>query len=309
MKGISLIVFFVALSTFSSAQSTFNGGWHIYKTGSLTRQYTYAYDFVKDSARLTLTDSVQLFASPDSSVTLTIDYPTREKNIYKTTNYIGKNKQVYKSEHYKGNAMQSVEEWRYDTKNRLIYQMENTKQNGRTYLKTYTYAPDKTTGGQIITENSYYNGKIEFYTLDYYDRKNRKYKEVRLNDNKSATVHVESYIYSEDGRLKQRQVYFPEFRVTKKFDEGNDGNYPKCYKVLPISYQAVNAANKTSFLKKELWVYKAALTDKDCKALEYTLSNKYYKIQITRSKADNKQVAVLTLFDAHSLDTPPVKKR
>jgi hypothetical protein len=309
MKRIFLIVLLLSSGIICSlAQSTFNGGWGVYKTGSLTRMYTYTYD-IRDSVQLALTDSTQIFASPDSAVIMTINYSLHDKFFYKTTNYAGKNKLVYKSEHYKGNTMQSVDEWKYDLKNRPIYHSENSKVNGATYIKTYTYEPDNATGGQIITENAYYNGKVEFYTMDYYDRKNIRYKEIRLNDNKSATVHVETYQYDANGRLKLRQVYFPEFKVTKKFNMGNDQDYTKCFKQISVPDEVVNAANKELFLKRQLLKYKAILTDKDCKELEYILNSRGYKITVTKSKADNKKTVSFSIIDKQGAALPTLNRR
>src|SRR5205814_1785822 len=140
--------------------------------------------------------------------------------LHKTIHYFNNKKHIIKTEEYKGgDNLVLVNEWKYDEKDRKAFYSEDNKVNGKSYKKNYTYSTDKKSGETVVTESSYFNGRIEFYTKSYYDKKGMMYKEVRLNDNNKDVVHIESFTYGENGKVKERTVYFPEWRVTKKFQE------------------------------------------------------------------------------------------
>jgi len=171
------------------AQPSFKVGWNTYKTGMITHQYTYSYTYT-DSTVLQLTDTLTILTSTDSLVSVSIHTPMRGRNVYKTADYLNPRKQLVKTEVYKDDALQSNNEWRYDDKNRKCLHVEENKLNGTMYKKTYDYSNDKKSGDMVITESAYYNGKIEFYTKTYCDKKNCKYKEVRLNDNTRGDLYL-----------------------------------------------------------------------------------------------------------------------
>jgi hypothetical protein len=253
-------------------QATFKAGWNTYQTGTFTREYTY--NFNNDTAKLSAGDSAQIYATKDSSVIMTLHYPARDKSVYKTINYYNPKKQILKTEEYKDDNMTMSYEWRYDDKNRKNYYFEDNKVSGRNFRKTYDYATDKKNGDLVVTECFYDDGRIEFYTKAYYDKKGVKYKEVRLNDNNKDVVHIESYIYTPDGKLKERSVYFPEWKVTRKFEEKDGSMPPKCARCLPVgTAEKILLTTRVAFIKKLLGRNYALLSDPDCGQYEYTFKN------------------------------------
>jgi len=270
-KIITILLLFITGNTI--AQSTFKAGWNNYQTGQIIHEFTYNYTFT-DSVRLFLADSSVIFATADSMVTEAITYHLRDNAIYKTVHFFDGKKQVTKTEEYKDDNLQQANEWRYDEKGRKIFQMEDNKLNGNNYKKNYEYATDKKSGETIVTESAYYNGKIEFYTKSYYDKIGQKTKEVRLNDNNKDIIHIESYIYGDNGKVKERSVYFPEFKVTKKFQEPEGDVLPKCYKTMPMgTNEKINLHTRISFIKRFMTRMKPVIFDKDCDEFEYKFNN------------------------------------
>lgn len=270
------------------AQPTFKVGWNTYQAATLTRQYTYRYTYT-DSTVLTLIDTMSILSTADSLVHLTMHVPMREKAVYKTACFLNTKKQMVKLEEYKNENLLSNKEWRYDDKNRRSSQTEENKVNGNFYKKSYDYAQDKKNGDMVVTESSYYNNKIEFYTKSYYDKSNSKYKEIRLNDNNKDVIHIESYSYGENGKVRERSVYFPEFKVTKKFPE-HDGEVPaKCFKTLPIGLaEKPNINTRIPFIKRVLVKNQAIIYDKDCDEFEYKFTNgSNCEIIVSTTKATN----------------------
>jgi len=273
MRRIILAMLLIAGGGSIWAQATFKSGWNTYNTRTITHEYTYNYSFT-DSIRLFLADSLQMFTSADSEVTLTIHHPLHDNSIYKTANYLNPKKQVVKTEEYKDENLQVMNEWRYDEKNRNIYHFEDNKVSGNSFKKLYEYATDKKSGETVVTETSYYNGRIEFYTKAYYDRDNVKIKEVRLNDNNKDVVHIETYTYGENGKVKERSVYFPEWKVTKKFEEKEGSEVPKCFRTLPVgTAEKPNLNTRIAFIKRLIMRNKVLLSDKDCHDFEYKFTN------------------------------------
>ena len=273
MKRIVLMLLLSAAAIQVIAQPTFKVGWNTYKTGIITRQFTYRYTY-SDSTILTLIDTLQVLSTADSSVNLCIHTPMRERCTYKTANFLNAKKQVVKLEDYKDEALLSNKEWKYDDKNRKYQYIEENKVNGNGYKKNYDYSQDKKSGDLVVTESSYYNGKIEFYTKTYIDRNNVKYKEVRLNDNNKDIIHVESYVYGDNGKVKERSVFFPEFKVTKHFQE-KEGDMPaKCFRTLPLgTLEKPNINTRIPFIKRVLIKNQAVIYDKDCNDFEYKFTN------------------------------------
>jgi len=268
MKQCLFIAILLLLIIKAYGQPTFNTGWHTYKATTLYREYNYNINY-KDSFRIWLFDSTQVFVSPDSLITMSLDHSIYDKTIYKTVNYFGKTKQINKEEEYKNDVLQRVSTWKYDAKNKLISYSVVDEHKNSNVTKTYEYEKEKD-GESTVTECSSYNGRPEFYTTDYYDKRNVKYKEVRLNDNRKDVVHVETYKYDAYGKLKERSVFFPEFRVTKKFVE--NGGDPKCYKQVPATKEIADMAGKEAFVKKQLVKYQSAINGKgSCEDMEYHL--------------------------------------
>ena len=274
-----------------TAQPTFKCGWTTYKTAAIIHEYTYSYTF-QDSVKLYLADSTKTFIAPDSQATLMIDYPFHDNNRYETISYYNEKKRVVKTEEYKDKLLQVMREYKYDDKGRKTYQFEDNKQNNNNYKKTFDYGVDKASGDAVISEVSSFNGRVEFYTKSYFDKKNQKYKEVRLNDNNKDIVHVENFYYNTAGRLADRSVYFPEFKVTKKFPESNAEVPAKCYKSQPVNVpEKVFLHNKVTFLKKLLTKNMALLLDKDCNEFEYKFKNAECEVIVSTTKTNNiKQV-------------------
>jgi len=292
IKNISVTIALLLLFTCSWGQATFKAGWNTYKTGMLIHEYTYSYIF-KDSARLYYIDSTQIFVSPDSLATLTIEYPAN----YRTATYLNTAKQVIKKDEYKGENLQVSSEWKYDAKGRKIFHSEDNKLNGNVYKHNYDYSVDKATGYTVVQESSFFNGKAEFYTKDYYDKNHVKVKQVRLNDNNHDIVHVETYIYDKEGRLTERSVFFPEFQVTKKFPEIVDDNPIKCRRFIPIMQnETFTISTKVSFLKKFLTKNQVVILDKDCKDFDYKFTNGHtVDVEVSSTKTNNKKQVKLQL--------------
>jgi len=289
------------------AQATFKAGWNTYNTGTITHLYTYAYTY-KDSIKLSLTDSAQIIISADSSVVITLTYPYHDKGIYKTINYFSPKKLLVKTEDYKDDNMLEIKEWKYDDKNRKDYSIDDNKANGNIYKKYYEYATDKKNGDQIITETAYFNGRVEFYTKTYIDKKNVKYKEVRLNDNNKDVVHIETFIYNADGKLTERSVFFPEWKVTKKFPEQVDDMKTKCLLVLPVGIpDKMTQATKIPYIKKVFLKNKLVLADKDCPHFEFTFRNfSNCDIVVATTKVNNGKKVILKYKETFS-SPPPVQ--
>lgn len=255
------------------SQPTFKAGWNTYPTGSLTHEYLYNMTN-NDTGKLVLVDSLMIFASTDSLVTLTVHIPFREKSIYKTVNYFNIKKQVLKTEEYKDDNLLVMNEWKYDDKNRKIYHYDDNKITGNNFRKTFEYTTDKKNGDVIVSESSYFNGRIEFYTKTYYDKNSVKYKEVRYNDNNKDIVHIENFYYGENGKLKERSVYFPEWKVTKKFEERAGSQLQKCYRCLPVgTAEKITLAGKVPFIKRLVNRNMVLLMDQECDQFEYTFKN------------------------------------
>ena len=287
MKNIvfALVLFFFFANTW--AQSTFKAGWDTYKTGMITHEYTYNYSF-NDSFRLYFADSSIIFSAPDSAVVVMINYPVQSKTFHKTINYFNAKKQVLKTEEYKGENLLFTREWKYDDKNRKNYYYEDDKVNDKSYKKTYDYSTDKKTGDLIITESDYSNGRIEFYTKSYYDKQLVKYKEVRLNDNNKDIIHIETYTYGDNGQLLGRSVFFPEFKVTKKFAEPGADDPPKCLKTLPLSpSEKIYLPGKVIYLKNFLNKIRPLLSKPECIEYEYKYANMANEIIISTNKVNS----------------------
>ena len=288
MKKIIVFLALLSSSACLYAQATFKAGWNNYQTGAIIREYTYSYTYA-DSFRLFLTDSSVVFITPDSLVTESINYHMKDPAVYKTVNYFNAKKLLAKTEDYKDDNLLEMHEWKYDDKGRKIYSMDDNKVNGNSYKKNYEYASDKKTGEGVVTESSYFNGKIEFYTKSYYDKNFVKTKEVRLNDNNKDIIHVESYVYGDNGKVKERSVYFPEFKVTKKFEETEGQLPPKCFQVQAMGVkERINIHTRVSFMKKFLGSKAAVIFDKDCSEYEYKfISGSYCEIIVASTKLNN----------------------
>lgn len=270
------------------AQQTFKAGWKTYNTGSIIHEYIYNYTHT-DSVRLALADSVTTYVAADSAVAMTEAVRGRDNNVYKTINYFNPKRQLVKSEEIKDDALQEANEWKYDDKNRKVCHVRTNALTNNIYKKTYDYSTDKKTGESVTTECSYFNGKIEFYTRMYFDKDNVKVKEVRMNDNNKDIIHVENYTYGENGKVKERSVYFPEFKVTKKFDEPA-GNVPaKCYGIKPVGISArVTPTSKVPYITSVITRNKAMLQDPGCREFEYTFTNNVNcVITIATTKVNN----------------------
>ncbi|MBA3827529.1 MAG: hypothetical protein H0X33_01190 [Taibaiella sp.] len=290
-------------------QTTFQGGWHIYKIGTLTRQYTYAFDY-KDDLALWTRDSIITYTAPDSSVMLTINY-SGGKAIDKTTSYLNPRHQIIKTEYYTGEYLAKTEQWRYDTFNHItFYSVHKTGESQGNFLRTYTYSSQKTAEGSAVTEFCHFNGRVEFETIDYYDHKNVKYKQVRMNDIKKV-IHVETYKYDIKGHVTERDIYFPEYGVTKKFAEGNgDESNVKCYKSYTLPKEKFDVINRDVFVKREIERNKAIITGKECAGMEIKALSPSFEIIIKKDKSKNTRTAILSTTE-HILAAPvekPVKK-
>ena len=273
MKATFFIWVLLACACCCTAQVTFKSGWDTYKTSLLTHEYTYSIN-TADSTKTIMTDSVNLYASADSLVIMTVHAPFNDRSVYKTTVFLNAKKQLIKKEEYKNEGLQQIDEYRYDNKERKLCMVDDNKQSGNNFKKLYDYTNDKKSGETVITETSYFNGRIEFYTKTYLDKKNVKLKEVRLNDNNKDVLHIETYVYGENGKVKERTVYFPEWKKTTRFEEKEGSESPKCNKTLPVgTAEKITLTNRMSIIKKLLLRNQALLGDKDCPDYDYKFTN------------------------------------
>jgi hypothetical protein len=205
---------------------------------------------------------------------MSLSYPNHDNSVYKTSTYLNNKKQVIKTEEYRDDNLQVMNEWRYDDKNRKVAHVVDNKVTGNNYKKLFDYNRDKKSNELVVSETAYYNGRIEFYTREYYDKNNVKIKEVRLNDNNKDVVHIETYAYGENGKVKERTVYFPEWKVTKKFPEKGGNEIPKCFKKMPVgTAEKVQLATRIAYIKKLIARNQALLGDKECTDFEYRFTN------------------------------------
>lgn len=268
-----LTLLLMVATIYCLGQSTFKSGWNTYSTGYIIHEYTYNFTNT-DSIRLTLTDSCKTFATADSTAVLCVSYPLRDRSIYKVATFLSPKRLLLKTEEYKDENLLNSKEWKYDDKNRKNFYYEDNKINGNNYRKLYDYTLDKKNGDIVVTETSYFNGRIEFYTKAYYNKHSVKYKEVRLNDNNKDVVHIESYTYGDNGKLSERSVYFPEWKVTKKFVEKEGNQNPKCFRILPMgTTEKPFLFNRVPYMKRLLTRSQALLNDQECHEFEYKFRN------------------------------------
>lgn len=268
----SLIPFLV-LGKDAYAQATFKAGFKTYNTGYIVHEYNYKY-YQADDVTLQIIDSSITYISTDSAVTMVEEFRRKDPSVYTTINYLNPQKQVVKTETYKNNNLQEIDEWTYDNKSRKTQHLKTNKQNGNKYRKQYKYESGSSKGETVVTESSYFNNKIEFYTKYYRDKRNVLYKEVRLNDNNKDIVHVETYNYGENGKVKERTVFFPEFKVTKKFNEPAGQIPAACFSIMPVgTKEKTNLDNRIGYIKRVITRNKKVLADSACKEYEFTFTN------------------------------------
>ncbi len=285
----TLFLLFTGLQLF--AQTTFKCGWTTYKASMIIHEYTYSYT-LSDSVKLFLADSTKTFIAPDSTASLNVDYPFHDNATYKIANVYNAKKKLVKSEELKNDQVQVLREYKYDDKNRKIAETEDNKLSGNNYRKTFDYGTEKN-GEAVINEAAYFNGRVEFFTKSFFDKKNQKYKEIRLNDNNKEVVHVENFIYNSAGRLKERSVYFNQFKVTKTFPEGGD-DPEHCFKAQVLSMpEKPTLATKIAFIKKVILKNKALLLDPECHEFEYRFYNSDCEVLIATTKTNNIKKVVL----------------
>ena len=293
MKPFTAVsILFLCLGQGALAQTTFKAGWKTYEAASVIREYNYHYTHT-DSVRITLADSAITYIAADSAVVMTQAIRGRDANVYRTVHFFGPKKQLLKTDEYKDDNLLETNEWRYDDKNRKISHIRSNTTNKNVYKKLYDYTVDKKTGESVTSEAAYINGKIEFYTKLYYDKNNVMYKEVRLNDNNKDIVHVENFTYGENGKVKERSVYFPEFKVTKTFTEPA-GNIPaKCFGLKAIPpMERVNPTMKVPYIRRVIGKNLAALQDTSCPEYEYTFTNNVNCIITISANKSNKHRTV-----------------
>ena len=288
---ICCLLFFVSSTKAQQEPLTFKAGWKTYNLGMMIHEYTYNYTHT-DSARLYVTDSAKTYVSTDSMVSMELVFKYKDKTEYKTVNYLNNKKQTIKAETYKDDVLQETNEWKYDDKNMISIHLKTNNISATTYKKTFTYNIDKKSGESVINECSYYNGKIEFYTRYYYNSKNQLYKEVRLNDNNKDIVHTETFVYGENGKVSERSVYFPEFKVTKKFDEPAGKIPTACFAMMPMgTLEKANLRTRITYIKRVIQKNIKTINNPECKSYEYTFTNRLNcTITIATTKINNGKI-------------------
>lgn len=297
------------VSAAGKAQSTFATGWKSYKTGTLTKEYDYTFDF-RDSVKLTLLDSISTFASTDSAVVVILEQAPKAKPI-RTVNYLNSIQQVVKTEYYIGETLMKTNLWRYDPLGRVTYfSYSETSAPRHNYIRTYSYQTQKTTEGTVEIERSTYNGRPEFTTEHYFNKKHEPIKNIRMNDIHQIE-HIETYVYNHDGSLKERVVFFPEFRATKHFEaEHVDG---KCIKNFSMGKDRVMPAYKEIYMRHLIARNKLAILNDNCPDLVYNFNNPGIDILIKKEKEHNtRKISYVTkerlAAQEHNVVIIPVKE-
>lgn len=285
------MLFFVSTTIAQQEPLTFKAGWKTYNLGMMIHEYTYNYIHT-DSARLYVTDSAKTYVSTDSMVSMELIFKHKDKTEYKTVNYLNNKKQTIKAETYKDDVLQETNDWKYDDKNMISIHLKTNNITATIYKKTFTYNSDKKTGESVTNECSYYNGKIEFYTRYYYNNKNQLYKEVRLNDNNKDIVHTETFVYGENGKVSERSVYFPEFKVTKKFDEPAGKIPAACFAMMPMgTLEKANLRTRITYIKRVIQKNIKTINNPECKSYEYTFTNRLNcTITVATTKVNNGKI-------------------
>jgi hypothetical protein len=292
MRLLTLILLVLPASL--CGQTTFKCGWNTYKTDYIVRQYTYGCS-TQDSIRLYLQDSTVVFVAPDSQVVYSINYPSGKKYLFKNAQYYNPKKQLVKEEEFRDQDLQVVTEYTYDDKKRKKSVVEDNKLTGVVYKKTFEHSIDKQTKDSVVLEMAHSNGRVEFYTKSYYNKKGQCYKEVRLNDNNKDIVHVENFIYFPSGRLKERTVFFPEFKVTKTFPESSYDDPPKCVRNYPINIpDKFTVSSKVSYTKKLLRKNTNVFTDPDCHDFKFRFVSKDCEVSIANTKVNNMKLVLVS---------------
>jgi hypothetical protein len=296
LNKTATLICILALPLTSIAQPTFKAGWNTYNTGMIIHECTYQLNQA-DSMKLSIADSTVVYVSTDSLVTLTVHYSPRERSTRKTARYLNIRKQLMKLEEYKDENLVESNDWKYDEMHRKIYHIIENKITGNSYRKNYDYSSDKKSGDIIITESSYENGKIEFYTRCYIDKNNVKYKEVRLNNNNKDVVHVETFIYGDNGKVKERSVYFTEWKVTRKFPEAAGAVPARCTRIMPMGMlEKPSMNNRIVFMKRVLAKNQSAFADNTCTEYEYKFTNLSNCEMIVTPLKSNKMKQVVFRF-------------
>lgn len=274
----------------SYAQNTFKAGFRSFSYSHIIKEYTFLCT-PTDSMNLTPIDSAITYIANDSAATMFECYKKREDATFKTLCYFNK-KQLTKKEEYKNEQLIETNEWKYDDKNRKTAHTKTNHLNNNNYKKLYEYTTDKKTGENVVAESSWFNGRIEFYTKQYMDSKGQMTKEVRLNDNNKDIVHVETFAYGANGKVRERTVYFPEFKVTKKFPEPAGDIPAKCFALMACgTIDKPNQQNKQIYIKKVLKRNNKAISEPGCTDFEYTLTNNTNcTITVTPAKGKNLNV-------------------
>ena len=283
---------FVAISCYG--QTSFVVGKDNMMTGFITHQYLYDLSF-QDSFKIKLIDSVLILASKDSLVVQELNHPIGDATVLSTVTMLNKQKKPIKIMEYRGAALQMSKEWTYDGSGEHPTQyVEENKVRNTVRKEIYSSSSDKINGDLVIEVTAYNGEKVDYYSREYYDKSNRKYKEVRLNDNKKDVMHTENYIYNDAGKLVSRSVYFKEFNVTKTFKEPESTGPAKCFKNFPLVLKdRVSYANRTPLTTTFLKSNQALIMDKDCKEFEYSFKSFNCEMQVKSTKtAGAKQLKV-----------------
>jgi hypothetical protein len=296
MKFVLNIFLCLMMAISCTAQNGMTVGKDKLPVGYVTHQYIYELTY-KDSARLSLIDSVLILATKDSLFVEERNSPSGSGNVLVTDTWLNKQKKVLTTEESKNNVVNMTKEWSYDaTGMTAVSYSENNREKGAVHREVYSKSTDRINGDVIIDITSYAGDKVEFYSKAYYDKSNRKYKEVRLNDNKKDVLHTENYTYNEAGKLVSRSVYFKEFNVTKTYKEPEAIESPKCYKNFPLQLpDRMGYANRLVLLKSFLQKNQATLQDKDCPEFEYNYKSFNCELQVKTNKAATMRLLRVTV--------------
>ena len=298
IRILYFIIYFIIFIQVSNAQLSKPMGSGNLIGGTVVRQYLYEINY-RDSFKLALIDSQITEIARDSSEVTQINFPIGSVKVIKVVSNYSPKKKILRRADYDGNNLIRESVWGYNESigEKISFQ-EFDKTNNSEKKETYENSRDKINGDLITQVTVYKNGKVEYYTREFYDKNSRKYKEVRLNDNKKDIMHTESFFYGENGKLVRRSIYFNEFKVTKDFKESENTSPIKCFKNFPLVLtERIVPANKVNFLKSFLGKNKELILDKDCSDFEYNFKVFNTELQVRSSSKNKTKQVMLSLKD------------
>jgi hypothetical protein len=254
----------------------------------------YELSFFKDSITLKFLDSSVVFVGKDSQVVQNIYYQKDKGSEVQTLQIYNRYKQIVCKKFMIGSFLKQQIDYVYeDKKGKLLKESSEDFVKREKTIATYQYSYDKI-NGDLIAFVTHSNGSVvEYYTKEFFDKKNRKYKEMRIASDKKTNVHTESFFYDDFGKLINRSIYFNEFNVTKNYPEVNIGDGKSCFKTVILPQGGLMKELKAiELVKHVLKVNLGLFSNKECLDFEYRFVCPAFKIVV---KTNKERMKIVTL--------------